>query len=84
LGGNEEATLDINESTKTAVLTFSEGSSLITQRTSGRQARGICKSGFLVKAGYRVGMKCDLSEVKGELDSESQVKQWKSEGRKYI
>ena len=84
VGGNEEATLDINEATKTATLTFAAGSGLISQRTAGRQARGICKSGYMVKAGYRVGMKCDLSEVKGEMDSESRVKQWKSEGRKYI
>ena len=84
LGGNEDAMLEINEATKTATLTFSAGSGLITQRTAGRQARGICKSGFMVKAGYRIGIKCDLSEVKGELDSESQVKQWRGEGRKYI
>jgi len=84
LRGNEEATLEINESTKTATLEFAPGSGLISQRTAGRQARGICKSGFMVKAGYRVGMKCDLSEVKGEMDSESRVKQWRGEGRKYI
>jgi len=84
LGGNEEALLEINDATKTATLTFSAGSGLIAQRTAGRQARGICKSGFQVKAGYRIGMKCDLAEVKGELDSESQVKHWRGEGRKYI
>jgi hypothetical protein len=66
LGGNEEAVLEINDSTKTAILTFAEGTSLIAQRTAGRQARGICKSGFLLKAGYRVGKLCDLQEVKGE------------------
>jgi hypothetical protein len=84
LGGNEEATLEINEATKEAVLTFASGSSLIAQRTAGRQARGICKAGYLVKAGYRVGVKCDLKEVKGEMDSESRVKQWRDEGRRYV
>lgn len=66
LGGNEEAVLDIDEGSRTATLTFVEGSGLIAQRTAGRQARGICKAGFLLKAGYRVGKNCDLKEVKGE------------------
>lgn len=64
--GNEEAVLEINEATRTAILYFSEGTGLITQRTAGRQARGICKSGFLLKSGWRVGQQCDLQEVKGE------------------
>ena len=84
VGGSEQATLEINEATRSATLTFAEGSSLITQRTAGRVARGICKSGYLVKAGYRVGIKCDLHEVKGEMDAESRVKKWRDEGRKYI
>ncbi|MHA2245992.1 MAG: hypothetical protein ACXADY_13600 [Candidatus Hodarchaeales archaeon] len=66
MGGNEEAVLEINDSTKTATLTFVPGTSLIAQRTAGRQARGICKSGFQLKAGYRIGKLCDLQEVKGE------------------
>ncbi len=84
LGGNESATLEINESTKTAVLAFTEGSGLITQRTAGRQARGICKAGFTVKAGYRIGIKCDLQEVRGEEDMEQRVKRYREEGRKYV
>lgn len=64
--GNEEAILEINDSTKQAKLTFKEGSSLITQRTAGRQARGICKAGFLLSAGYRIGKLCSLEEVQGE------------------
>ncbi len=84
VGGNEQATLEINESTKTAVLTFAQGSSLITQRTAGRQARGICKAGYAVKAGYRIGIKCDLQEVKGEEDMESRVQRYREEGRKYV
>ncbi|MHA2053982.1 MAG: hypothetical protein ACW99F_10315 [Candidatus Hodarchaeales archaeon] len=84
VGGGEDAVLEINEATKTSTLTYSEGSSLITQRTAGRVARGICKSGYLVKAGFRVGIKCTLHEVKGEMDAESRVKQWREEGRKYI
>ncbi len=84
VGGNETATLEINESTKTAVLSYVEGSSLITQRTAGRQARGICKAGFAVKAGYRIGVKCDLQEVRGEEDMEQRVQRYREEGRKYV
>ncbi|MHA1975776.1 MAG: hypothetical protein ACW98F_07210 [Candidatus Hodarchaeales archaeon] len=84
VGGNESATLEINESTKQAVLTFIEGSSLIAQRTAGRQARGICRSGYAVKAGYRIGLKCDLQEVRGEEDMEQRVKRYREEGRKYV
>ncbi|MHA2227491.1 MAG: hypothetical protein ACXAC8_19900 [Candidatus Hodarchaeales archaeon] len=75
LGGNEEAVLEINDNAKTAVLTFSPGTSLIAQRTAGRQARGICKSGFLIKAGYRIGKLCDLQEVKGERDIDNRLLQ---------
>ncbi|WP_455463073.1 hypothetical protein [Candidatus Hodarchaeum mangrovi] len=67
-GGNEEAVLEINEANKTATLVLNEGTSLIAQRTAGRQARGICKSGFLLSAGYRIGAECSLSEVKGERE----------------
>ncbi|MFX1286771.1 MAG: hypothetical protein ACFFB5_24245 [Promethearchaeota archaeon] len=68
LGGNEDAVLEINEATKTATLSFSEGTSLISQRIASRQARGICKAGFMLKEGWRVGKLCDLQEVKGERD----------------
>jgi hypothetical protein len=84
LGGNEQAILEINEATKTARLTFLEGSSLITQRTAGRVARGICKSGYLLNAGYRVGIKCDLEEIQGEKDMEQRVQEYRQEGRKYV
>jgi hypothetical protein len=84
VGGNEQAVLEINEATKTARLIFMEGSSLITQRTAGRVARGICKAGYLVKAGFRVGIKCDLQEVKGEEDMEARVQRYREEGRKYV
>ncbi|MFX0210830.1 MAG: hypothetical protein ACFFDT_32930 [Candidatus Hodarchaeota archaeon] len=80
MAGNEEAVLEIDEGTRIATLSFAEGSSLITQRTAGRQARGICKSGFLLKAGYRIGLNCDLREVKGERGIHDRLLQ---EGHKY-
>ena len=80
MGGNEEALLEIDDVTKVATLSFTEGTGLITQRTAGRQARGICKSGFLLKAGYRIGRDCDLREVKGERGIHDRLLQ---EGHKY-
>ncbi|MFX1514974.1 MAG: hypothetical protein ACFFC6_01605 [Promethearchaeota archaeon] len=80
VGGNEEAVLEIDDGTKVATLSFTEGTGLITQRTAGRQARGICKSGFLLKAGYRIGQNCDLREVKGERGIHDRLLQ---EGHKY-
>ncbi|MFX1505738.1 MAG: hypothetical protein ACFFDC_06440 [Promethearchaeota archaeon] len=80
MGGNEDAVLEIDEGIRIATLSFAEGSSLITQRTAGRQARGICKSGFLLKAGYRIGLNCDLKEVKGERGIHDRLLQ---EGHKY-
>ncbi|MFX1246884.1 MAG: hypothetical protein ACFFB2_14835 [Promethearchaeota archaeon] len=68
LGGNEEAVLEIDESKQMATISFTEGTGLITQRTAGRQARGICKTGFLLKSGYRVGKQCELKEIKGERE----------------
>lgn len=65
-GEKDEAVLEINESAQTATLTFAEGSGLILQRTASRQARSICKSGFLLSSGQRVGQNCELREVKGE------------------
>ncbi|MHA1967928.1 MAG: hypothetical protein ACW964_09015 [Candidatus Hodarchaeales archaeon] len=65
-GGNEEAVLEINEASRTATLVFNEGTGLIAQRTAGRQARGICKGGYLMASGARIGVDCELEEVKGE------------------
>jgi hypothetical protein len=73
--GKEDAVLEINDAMKTATLYFSEGSNLILQRTAARQARGICKSGFLLKAGYRIGHNCELSEVKGEKQIDERLLQ---------
>ncbi|MFX0207126.1 MAG: hypothetical protein ACFFDT_14145 [Candidatus Hodarchaeota archaeon] len=79
-GDQDEAVLEINEGAKTATLIFAEGSGLILQRTAARQARGICKSGFQLKAGYRVGLNCELREVKGERSIDDRLLQ---EGHHY-
>ena len=58
--------LEINTELKEAKLTFSKESSLIDQRTAQRQAESICKVGFLLKTGERIGKgsALDLKEVK--------------------
>ena len=79
-GGNEDAILEINEATQKATLSFKEGTGLITQRTAGRQARGICKAGYLTSGGARIGINCTLIEVKGERGIDDRLLQ---EGHKY-
>jgi len=63
-----EAFLDIDSDKGIAVLSFSPNATLITKRTAGRQARGICKTGFLLKNGLRVGINCRLDIVE-DIDS---------------
>ncbi|MFX0170402.1 MAG: hypothetical protein ACFE9L_00625 [Candidatus Hodarchaeota archaeon] len=79
-GNKDEAILEINEGAKTAILIFAEDSSLILQRTAARQARSICKSGFALKAGYRIGINCELSSLKGERSIDDRLLQ---EGHHY-
>ncbi len=79
-GGNEDAVLEINDATQKATLMFKEGTGLITQRTASRQARGICKAGFQTSSGFRIGLNCTLTEVKGEKGIDDRLLQ---EGHKY-
>jgi hypothetical protein len=74
-GKEEGAVLEVNDAQKRATLVFTEGSGLILQRTAARQARGICKSGFTLKNGQRIGQNCELSEVKGERDIDDRLLQ---------
>ncbi len=54
------AVLELNDETKKAILTFTPETTLIDRRTSQRQAQGICKSGFLLNGGKRIGIGCNL------------------------
>ncbi|MFX1513621.1 MAG: hypothetical protein ACFFCQ_13645 [Promethearchaeota archaeon] len=64
-----DAYLEIDDVNKKATLSFGPGASLITKRTATRQARGICKTGFLLTNGQRVGELCELEiESEGTLD----------------
>ncbi|MHA2294598.1 MAG: hypothetical protein ACXADA_01205 [Candidatus Hodarchaeales archaeon] len=75
-----EAFLDIDDDKGVAMLSFSPSASLITKRTAGRQARGICKTGFLLKNGKRVGGNCEL---RVEEDTSSVDERLLQEGHHY-
>ncbi|MFW9995756.1 MAG: hypothetical protein ACFFD4_27200 [Candidatus Odinarchaeota archaeon] len=75
-----EAYLDIDEEKGVATLSFAPSASLITKRTAGRQARGICKTGFQLKNGHRVGVNCNLQESGDEDSIDDRLLQ---EGHKY-
>ncbi|MFX1537536.1 MAG: hypothetical protein ACFFDI_25315 [Promethearchaeota archaeon] len=55
-----EAMLELDIANGKATLNFVEGASLITRRTAERKARGICKTGFEMKNGARVGINFDM------------------------
>ncbi|MFW9856696.1 MAG: hypothetical protein ACFFFG_16715 [Candidatus Thorarchaeota archaeon] len=74
-GSKDEAVLEIDEANQMARLIFSESSGLILQRTASRQARGICRTGFLLSDGKRVGQNCSLSEFKGEMSIDDRLLQ---------
>jgi len=54
------AVLELNDDLKKAILTFTPEAGLIDRRTSQRQAQGICKTGFLLGGGKRIGVGCNL------------------------
>jgi len=69
--GREEtgdAVLILDEATSTGKLECSPGVGLVIQRTARRQAESICKSGFLLGNGKRIGLgfKLELEEEKIE------------------
>ncbi|MFW9920327.1 MAG: hypothetical protein ACFFED_12060 [Candidatus Thorarchaeota archaeon] len=57
--------LAIDEGRKKLLMTVPSGVSMITKRAAERQARGITKTGFLLRSGGRAGRNHDL-EVLGE------------------
>ncbi|MFX0093244.1 MAG: hypothetical protein ACFFBD_15925 [Candidatus Hodarchaeota archaeon] len=58
--GEIGAILEIDRANRRASLTFAESTSLIGRRTAERQARGICRTGFQLKNGARVGTDFDM------------------------
>ena len=64
------AVLEINDSTKKAVLTYTPDAGLIDKRTSQRQAQSICKTGFQLESAKRIGTGCDLEVSSSEVISD--------------
>ena len=58
--GTEQAVLEINTETKQANLTFKE-ITFVGKKVAERQSLSICKSGFLLQSGERIGIGSDLS-----------------------
>lgn len=63
--GKEEviAFLTIDPVNNNAKLIFTAETSIVDKRTAERQATSICKTGFLMHDGRRVGMGCSLEEI---------------------
>jgi len=62
-----------------AKLTFTSEAGLIARRTASRQAESICKSGFLLKSGERIGLGMTLEVLEGDKLSDAHLR----EGHRY-
>ena len=58
--GSELAILEIRHEENVAELTFTSEINLIDRKIAERQAQSICKTGFLLESGERVGSGCTL------------------------
>ncbi len=63
-----EAVLNLDEATQTATLEYSPDAGLIIRRTARRQAESICKSGFLLATGKRIGSGFTLQSDEDKID----------------
>lgn len=59
--GTEQAVLEINSVMKQAQLMFKEEITFVGKEVAERQSLSICKSGFLLQSGERIGIGCDLT-----------------------
>ncbi|MFW9905990.1 MAG: hypothetical protein ACFFFH_16830 [Candidatus Thorarchaeota archaeon] len=69
--GREEAgdaVLILDEATLTGKLEYSPDSGLVLRRTARRQAESICKSGFQLATGKRIGAGFILTEDEDKID----------------
>lgn len=62
-----------------ATLKFAQGVGLIARRTASRQAESICKSGFMLASGERVGIGAELEVLEADKLSDAHLR----EGYKY-
>ena len=69
--GREEtgdAVLILEESTQSGKLEYSPDAGLVLRRTARRQAEGICKTGFLLATGKRLGAGFSLVDEEDKID----------------
>ena len=69
--GREEsgdAVLVLDEITQTGKLEYSPDAGLILRRTARRQAESICRSGFLLATGKRIGVGFTLADEEEKID----------------
>ena len=62
-----------------AKLSFSPDAGLILRRTASRQAESVCKSGFLLDTGERIGIGMTLEIIEADKLSDAHLR----EGHKY-
>lgn len=60
LPDTELAILEINTETKESILTFKPEIQFVDKKVAERQAQSICKTGFLLNNGERIGSGCNL------------------------
>jgi len=60
LPGSEQAILVIKQDEKIAELIFTPEITFVDRKVAERQAQSICKSGFLLESGERIGIGCTL------------------------
>jgi hypothetical protein len=63
-----DAILSLNEATQSATLEYSQGTGLVLRRTARRQADSICKSGFQLTNGKRIGAGFNLVVDEDQID----------------
>ncbi|MHA1989904.1 MAG: hypothetical protein ACW981_04055 [Candidatus Hodarchaeales archaeon] len=63
--GDYASFLSVDETEGKTTLIYSRNVSLVDKRTALRQANSICRSGFLLGNGRRIGMGCELVESEG-------------------
>ncbi len=69
--GREEtgdAVLILEESTQSGKLEYSPDAGLVLRRTARRQAESICKTGFLLATGKRLGAGFSLVDEEDKID----------------
>jgi hypothetical protein len=69
--GREEAgdaVLILDETTQQGKLEYSPDAGLVLRRTARRQAESICKSGFLLTTGNRIGAGYNLVDEEDKID----------------